>query len=61
MEYAGATRGAAFDAIAERVRANTEHVLRAARERGVAPRAAAEALAAGRVRQAMAHRRFAIM
>lgn len=61
MEYAGATRAAAFDAIAERIRANTETVLREAKSGGVLPRAAAEALALRRVRQAMACRRFSIL
>lgn len=61
MEYAGATRAAAFDAIAERVRANTGAVLREAKAGGVLPRQAAEALATHRVRQAMALRRFSIL
>jgi len=61
MEYAGATRGAAFAAIAERIRANTEAVLSDAKSRGVLPREAAEDLAARRVRQAMGYRRFSIM
>jgi glutamate dehydrogenase (NAD(P)+) len=61
MEYAGATRGAAFDAIAERIRANTEAVLRETRERNVLPREAAVALATRRVRQAMGLRRFGIL
>ena len=61
MEYAGATRAAAFDTIAERVGANTAQVLREAKERGVTPRRAAEALAVRRVRQAMSTRRYAIM
>ncbi|MBI3043820.1 MAG: Glu/Leu/Phe/Val dehydrogenase [Betaproteobacteria bacterium] len=60
MEYAGATRAAAFDAVAERVRANTEAVLGEAKSRGVPPRAAAEALALRRVREAMGYRRFSI-
>jgi len=61
MEYRGATRAAAFEAIAERVRANTEAVLAEARSRGVPPRDAAEALATRRVREAMALRRFSIL
>ncbi len=60
MEYAGTTRSAAFDAIAEKIRANTEAVLAASRRNAVLPRAAALALAVERVRQAMAHRRFGI-
>lgn len=60
MEYRGATQAAAFAAIAEKVHANTDAVLTLARERGVAPREAATQLAAQRVREAMAHRRFGI-
>jgi glutamate dehydrogenase (NAD(P)+) len=61
MEYAGATRAAAFDAIAERIRANTDEVLRAAKTRSILPRVAAEELAGKRVRQAMGYRRFSIL
>jgi glutamate dehydrogenase (NAD(P)+) len=61
MEYAGATRLAAFDAIAERIRANTEAVLAEAKSHGLLPRRAAEDLAVRRVRQAMATRRYSIM
>jgi len=60
MEHVGATRAAAFDAIAEKIRANTEAVLATARRDGVLPRAAAEALAGARVRAAMGYRRFGI-
>jgi glutamate dehydrogenase (NAD(P)+) len=61
MEYAGASKDAAFAAIAERVRANTEAVLTAAKSRGVLPREAALELAERRVRDAMRYRRFAIL
>jgi len=61
MEYAGATRAAAFDAIAEKVGANTQAVLADAKARGVLPRQAAEELAAKRVRAAMATRRYSIL
>ena len=61
MEYAGATRTAAFEAIEEKIRANTDAVLRAAGEQRIPPREAATALAIGRVRAAMATRRFGIM
>jgi glutamate dehydrogenase (NAD(P)+) len=60
MEYHGATRGAAFAAIEERIRANVEAVLADAEKRGVAPRRAAVDLAVGRVRRAMAWRRWSI-
>jgi glutamate dehydrogenase (NAD(P)+) len=61
MEYAGATRAAAFDAIAERIRANTENVLTEVKQHGVLPRLAAERLAVSRVRQAMSCRRYSII
>jgi glutamate dehydrogenase (NAD(P)+) len=61
MENTGATRAAAFDAIAEKIRANTEKVLAEAKLHGVLPRQAAEDLAVHRLRQAMSYRRFSIM
>jgi glutamate dehydrogenase (NAD(P)+) len=61
MEYRGATRSQAFDAIAERIRANTAAVLREAHGRGVLPREAALDLAARQVRKAMRLRRYAIL
>lgn len=60
MEYRGATQHAAFAAIAEKIRANTDEVLQLARGDGVMPREAATQLASRRVRQAMAHRRFGV-
>lgn len=60
MEWRGATRGAAFAAIEERIRANTEAVLEASARGGVLPRQAAEELAVERVRRAMATRRWSI-
>jgi glutamate dehydrogenase (NAD(P)+) len=61
MEYAGASQDAAFAAIAERVRDNTEAVLSAANTRQLLPREAALELAERRVRLAMASRRFSIL
>ena len=60
MEYRGATRSAAFDAIAERVRENTATVLERSRDEKLLPRQAAQDLAGERVRGAMALRRFSI-
>ncbi len=60
MEWSGATQTAAFDAIAERIRANTAAVLEAAAEKRVPPRQAAVELARERVRRAMATRRWSI-
>jgi glutamate dehydrogenase (NAD(P)+) len=60
LEWRGATQSAAFAAIEERIRANTEAVLDASRRRSVRPREAAVALATERVRRAMQTRRFSI-
>jgi glutamate dehydrogenase (NAD(P)+) len=59
MEYRGATEAQAFQAIAEKIRANTAAVLDVADERRVVPRQAAIELATARVREAMRYRRFA--
>ena len=61
MEYAGATRSAAFAAIEEKIRANTEAVLAEVKAKGMLPREAAVNLASRRVRQAMELRRFSIL
>jgi glutamate dehydrogenase (NAD(P)+) len=61
MEYRGATQAAAFDAIAEKVRANTEAVLAPFKARNTLPREAALELAAQRLNAAMRIRRFSIM
>jgi glutamate dehydrogenase (NAD(P)+) len=60
-EYRGATQSAAFAAIEEKIRANTEAVLAAVRGKKVLPRQAALDLATERLTQAMAYRRFSIM
>ncbi|MBI2316315.1 MAG: Glu/Leu/Phe/Val dehydrogenase [Betaproteobacteria bacterium] len=60
MEYAGATQGAAFAAIEEKLLANTDAVLAESKAKGVLPREAAVGLAARRVKQAMENRRFGI-
>lgn len=61
MEYRGATESQAFQAIAEKIRANTEAVLSEAKARQVLPRQAAVDLAGSRVREAMRYRRFNLM
>lgn len=61
MEYRGATQAAAFQAIEEKIRENTQAVLDAATRTGVSPREAAVDLAVRRIRQAMATRRFNIL
>jgi glutamate dehydrogenase/leucine dehydrogenase len=58
MEYRGGTERAAFDHIGDRIRMNTRLVLEQSRRDGKMPRAAALALAAQRVRDAMRSRRW---
>ncbi|MDP6564927.1 MAG: Glu/Leu/Phe/Val dehydrogenase [Alphaproteobacteria bacterium] len=60
MEYAGAGEAAAFAAIAEKIRRNTEEVLQRSRDEGTTPRAAAFRLAEERLRRAMETRRWSI-
>jgi glutamate dehydrogenase (NAD(P)+) len=60
MEYRGATQSAAFSAIEEKLRANTERVLARSKRDGILPRAAAMALAVERVRHAMSLRRWGL-
>jgi len=59
VEYAGGGQRQAFETIEEMIRANTRAVLEASRERKIAPRAAAVALARRRVETAMSLRRWA--
>jgi len=61
MEYRGATQSQAFAAIEERIRANTEAVLKEAARVRQLPREAAVALATARVTEAMGYRRFGMM
>jgi glutamate dehydrogenase (NAD(P)+) len=61
MEYIGTTQRAAFDAIAERIRANTEAVLGRSARDGVTPRQAAIDLATARLHAAMRTKRFNIL
>jgi len=58
VEYGGGTQAAAFQVIDEKIRANTESVLRRSRDEGIAPRQAALEMARDRVRRAMALRRW---
>jgi glutamate dehydrogenase (NAD(P)+) len=58
MEYAGATEATALATIAEKIRANTQAVLDAARSRHIPPRQAAQELATARIGEAMGYRRF---
>ena len=61
MEYRGATPTAAFQAIEDKVRANTEGMLEQARRSGIAPREAAMRIALEGVHAAMKTRRFGAM
>jgi len=58
VEYHGGSQSAAFAAIEEKVRFNTEAVLASARDDSIEPRAAANRLASDRVERAMALRRW---
>ena len=60
MEYQGASEGAAFETIKEKLRRNTEEVLGVARTKKILPRDAALDLAVSRVKKAMSYRRWAI-
>ena len=57
VEYHGGSQSAAFQTIEDKIRANTEAVLRDAARHGMPPRQAAVSLAERRVRAAMALRR----
>jgi glutamate dehydrogenase (NAD(P)+) len=58
VEYRGGSESLAFSTIEEKVRRNTELVLRRVKNDGVLPRQAAVDLAKARVEKAMAFRRF---
>ncbi|MGB5201791.1 MAG: Glu/Leu/Phe/Val dehydrogenase, partial [Sedimenticolaceae bacterium] len=60
MEYQGATETAALQTIQDKLRRNTQMVLEDARERGILPREAAQAMAEARVRKAMVLRRYSL-
>ena len=60
MEYAGASQSAAMSTIEEKVRRNTQEVLSASHSQQILPRAAANALALNRVRNAMKYRRYSL-
>lgn len=60
MEYRGASQAAAFDAIAEKLRQNSEEVLERVAKNGMLPRDAAMEMAVSRVRKAMGYRRWGI-
>jgi glutamate dehydrogenase (NAD(P)+) len=60
MELHGAAQGAAFQAIEERIRANTEAVIEDAKRRGVLHHEAGVDLALRRVRAAMSLKRCSI-
>jgi glutamate dehydrogenase (NAD(P)+) len=60
MEYHGASQGAAFQIIEEKIRENTREVLSRARREGILPRQAALELATERVKRAMGYRRHSL-
>lgn len=60
MEYQGASQAAAFAAIEEKLRRNTEQVLQVATSEGILPRQAAMDMALQRVKKAMGFRRWSL-
>jgi len=60
VEYRGGSQSEAFAVIEEKLRRNTEEVLKMSCEQGLLPREAAMRLAAGRVRKAMSTRRWRV-
>jgi glutamate dehydrogenase (NAD(P)+) len=60
MEYRGSSETAAMQAIQEKIRRNTEQILKEVKDRQILPREAAVNLALGRVRKAMSFKRFTI-
>jgi len=60
MEYAGASEKAAFEAIKEKISANTQEVLETAKNHKMLLREAAVAMATKRVKKAMTFRRWAL-
>lgn len=58
VEYHGGSQTVAFQEIAEKIRCNTRAVLEAMREKEIPPRQAANELAASRLHEAMATRRW---
>ncbi len=57
VEYHGGTQAAAFETIADKIRRNTDEVLRRSRDAGVLPRQAAVDMARERVLEASGYRR----
>lgn len=60
MEYHGANESTAFQVIEEKLRRNTELVLKAARDKQILPRQASMDLALERVKKAMGFRRYSL-
>ena len=60
MEYAGMDAKSAFRTIGDKVSHNTDEVLTASRSQGITPRAAGDAIALARVKDAMAGRRWTV-
>ena len=60
VEYRGGSQSEAFADIEEKLRRNTEEVLKMSNEQGLLPREAAMRLAASRVRKAMITRRWGV-
>ena len=61
MEYHGSTEREVFASIAEKIRANVEQMLATSGQERIVPREAALRLAVGRVKRAMATRRWSLL
>lgn len=60
MEYQGASQAAAMQTIEEKLRRNTERVLKTVREKQILPREASMEMALERIHKAMSFRRYAL-
>ena len=60
MEYHGGWKGLVFDVVAEKIRHNTEEMLRLVKREGILPRQAATDMALSVLRGAMATRRWSV-
>ncbi len=60
MEYHGASQSSAMETIEEKLRRNTDLILKASREKQILPRTASMELALQRIERAMSFRRFSL-
>lgn len=60
MEYQGGSQSAAFAAIADKLRHNTDQLMQTMQQKEILPRQAAMDMALERIRKAMSYRRFSL-